>query len=119
VSSASLALLIAGVRVLALPLWCLFVACSTAVVLGYSIVSRRFPKEMAGRANTAINLIGFVGMFSGQWAIGLVLDLWPQTPGGYAPEGYPWALGLVWVVQLAGLLWLLSDRKLVRQASLS
>jgi MFS family permease len=119
VSSASLALIIVGARALALPLWCVFVASSTSVVLGYSIVSRRYPKEMAGRANTAINLIGFVGMFSGQWAIGLVLDLWPQIPGGYAPEAYPWALGLVWSVQLAGLLWLLSDRKLISQLALS
>ena len=43
------------------------------------ILSRRYPKAMAGRANTAINVFGFVGMFAGQWGIGLVLDLWPPT----------------------------------------
>ena len=32
---------------------------------------------------------------------------------GYAPEAYPWALGIVWAVQLAGLLWLLSGRRLL------
>ena len=37
-------------------LWCVFVAAGTAVVLGYAILSRRYPKEMSGRANTAINL---------------------------------------------------------------
>jgi predicted MFS family arabinose efflux permease len=76
-----------------LAVWCVFVATGTSVVLGYSIFSRRTPPGMAGRVNTAINLIGFIGMFSGQWAIGLVLDLWPPQGAGYAPEAYPWAFG--------------------------
>jgi predicted MFS family arabinose efflux permease len=112
VASASLgALIVLGRNPLAMPLWFLFVAAATAVVLGYSILSRRYPKAMAGRANTAINVFGFVGMFTGQWAIGLVLDLWPQTISGYAAEAYPWALGMVWAAQLAGLLWLWSGRR--------
>jgi len=112
-SSASLLFIILGARTLAMPLWCLFVVGGTSVVLGYSILSRRLPKEMAGRANTAINQLGFIGMFGGQWVIGLVLDLWPQTPGGYAAEAYPWAFGLVWAIQLAGLLWLASKPTLL------
>jgi len=112
-SSLALASLALGVRTAALALWFVFVAGGTSVVLMYSVLSRRYPKEMAGRANTAINVIGFVGMFAGQWGIGLVLDLWPQSPAGYAPEAYPWALGMVWAVQLAGLLWLWTGRRLV------
>jgi MFS family permease len=99
----------------ALALWFAFVAGGTAVVLSYSLLSRRYPKEMAGRANTAANVAGFVGMFCGQWAIGLVLDLWPSSATGYAPEGYPWALGMVWAVQLAGLAWLWSGRALLER----
>jgi len=114
-SSVALALIALGVRG-ALALWFLFVAGGTAVVLIYSLLSRRFPKEMAGRANTAVNVVGFVGMFGGQWGIGLVLDRWPQSPAGYAPEAYPWALGMVWAIQLAGLLWLLSGRRLLERA---
>ena len=110
-SAASLGLLVFGLGSLAV--WCVFVAAGTAVVLAYSIVARRYPREMAGRVNTAVNVIGFVGMFSGQWGIGLVLDLWPQTGEGYAPEAYPWALGMVWAVQLAGLAWLWTGRKLL------
>ena len=114
-SSLCLALLVFGVK--SLLLWCLFVGSATAVVLGYSILSRRYPKAMAGRANTAINLVGFAGMFAGQWGIGLVLDRWPQTGtginAGYAPEAYPWALGMVWAVQLAGLAWLWSGREIL------
>jgi len=114
-SSLSLGLLILGAGSLAL--WCVFVGCGTAVVLAYSIVARRYPKEMAGRANTAVNVVGFIGMFSGQWGIGAVLSLWPphlaNGAAGYAPEGYPWALAAVWLAQLAGLAWLWSGRKLL------
>jgi predicted MFS family arabinose efflux permease len=114
-SSLCLGLLMLGVGSLAL--WCVFVGTGTAVVLAYSIVARRYPREMAGRVNTAVNVIGFVGMFSGQWGIGAVLSLWPQSgaglTAGYAPEAYPWALAMVWAVQLAGLAWLWSGRRLL------
>jgi predicted MFS family arabinose efflux permease len=114
VSSASLAWLAFGApAATAMPVWCLFVAAGTAASLSYSILSRRYPKAMAGRANTAINVFGFAGMFSGQWGVGLALDLWPQSAAGYAPEAYPWALGMVWAVQLAGLAWLWSGRRLL------
>ena len=111
-SSLSLALLVLGVKLLLL--WLIFVGAGTSVVLAYSILSRRLPKAMAGRANTAINVFGFVGMFSGQWGIGLVLDLWRPSASGYAAEAYPWALGMTWAVQLAGLAWLWSGRALLQ-----
>jgi predicted MFS family arabinose efflux permease len=110
-SSLCLALVIGGAN--SLLLWCVFVAGGTAVVLAYPILSLRYPKAMAGRANTAINVFGFIGMFSGQWGIGLVLDLWPATARGYAAEGYTWALGMAWAVQLAGLAWIWSGRALL------
>lgn len=120
IASLSLALIAFGPKALVqtapVALWFVFVAGGTSVVLGYSLLSRRYPKEMAGRANTAINVVGFAGMFAGQWGIGLVLGRWPQSPSGYAPEAYPWALGIVWAVQLAGLLWLLTGRRLLQNA---
>ena len=106
VSSACLAAVTFAPTALALPLWFAFVAAGSSVVLGYSLVSERYPPAMAGRVNTGINVFGFVGMFSGQWLFGVILDFWPQTPSGYAREAYPWALGLLWSVQLAGLIWL-------------
>lgn len=111
-SSASLLSIILGLK--SLLLWCVFVAAGTAVVLGYAILSRRYPKEISGRVNTAINLFGFIGMFGGQWGIGLVLDFWPASATGYAAEAYPWALGMVWAAQLAGLAWLWLGRSLFR-----
>jgi len=114
-ASFSLALLALGTRTGSLLLWCAFVGGSTAIVLSFSLLSRRYPKEMAGRANTGINVFGFSGMFLGQWGLGAVLDLWPQSTTGYAPEAYTWALGLAWATQLAGLVWLWSGRRLLER----
>ena len=113
-ASICLGLLALGVRTGAIALWCGFFGCTTAVVLSYSLFSRRYPKEMIGRVNSALNVSVFVGMFSGQWAVGLVLNLWPQTDIGYAPEAYAWALGGLWLMQAAGLAWLWNGRRLFR-----
>jgi len=108
---AALFLLLAGVRQAALLLWCLYFGCTTAVVLVYPILSRRHPKAMAGRVNTALNVFVFAGMFAGQWLVGLVLSLWPQVAGGYDPRGYGWSIGLLWLAQAAGLAWLWAGRR--------
>jgi len=114
IASAGLLLLVAGARTGVLVLWSVFFGSATSVVLSYSLYSRRFPKEMAGRVNTALNVFVFVGMFTGQWAVGLVLNLWPQVGDGYAPEAYAWALGGLWLVQAAGLAWLWRGRRLLQ-----
>jgi predicted MFS family arabinose efflux permease len=111
-ASLCLALLAAGLHTGTLVLWGLFFGGSTSVVLSYSLYSRRYPTGMAGRVNSALNVCVFIGMFSGQWAVGLVLNQWPQTAIGYAPEAYVWALGGLWLVQFLGLAWLWSGRKL-------
>ncbi len=114
VSSLCLLLLALGVPTGALALWSLLFCGSTAAVLAYPLLGRRYPKEMAGRVNTALNVFVFIGMFTGQWAVGIVLNQWPQTTTGYAPEAYPWALGALWVIQFAGLAWLWSGRRYFR-----
>ncbi len=111
-ASLCLGLIAAGLRAGHVVLWCLYFGCATGSVLCYSLFSRRYPKEMAGRVNTALNVAVFVGMFTGQWAVGLVLNLWPQTAAGYAPEAYPWALGGLCLLQAAGVAWLWRGRAL-------
>jgi predicted MFS family arabinose efflux permease len=107
-----LAALALGVTRLAVPLWCAFVFCGTGATLAHSIATRRYPREMAGRVNTALNTFTFMGIFSGQWAVGAILSLWPPTAAGYDPRGYFWAFGALFLVQVAGLAWLWSGRRL-------
>jgi predicted MFS family arabinose efflux permease len=113
-AAALLGLLSLGVTRFAVPLWCAFVFCATGATLAHSIATRRYPREMAGRVNTALNTFTFTGIFLGQWAVGAILSLWPQTAAGYDPRGYPWAFGALWLVQVAGLAWLWSGRSLFR-----
>ena len=69
-----------------------------------------FPAHYAGRVSTSSNLVVFSVIFAGQWAIGKIVDLWPRTATGYAADGYTWAFGALFILQLAGLLWLALSR---------
>src|SRR5919204_2911621 len=84
----ALALLALGVTSGAVLLWAVFIFCGTAATLAHSIATRRYPRDMAGRVNTALNTFTFMGTFLGQWGIGVILNLWPQTGSGYNPRGY-------------------------------
>jgi MFS family permease len=111
-ASLFLALLALGVTQGAVLLWAGFVFCGTGATLAHSIATRRYPREMAGRINTALNTFTFLGIFIGQWATGAILNLWPPAAaGGYDPRGYAWALGALWTVQAAGLAWLWAGRR--------
>jgi hypothetical protein len=47
-------------------------------------------------------------VFLFQTGIGAILDLWPRkADGGWAPEGYAWALGMTLSIQFAAALWIL------------
>lgn len=48
--------------------------------------------------------------------VGLVLNLWPQSAIGYAPEAYSWAPGGLWLAQASGLAWLWSGRRLFQNS---
>jgi MFS family permease len=77
-------------------------------ILAYSILSRHFPAEYTGRANTGLNLLVFVAAFAFQYAIGALLDLWPgATPGTYGPQGYRVAFGGILVLEALAWAWLL------------
>jgi predicted MFS family arabinose efflux permease len=114
-ASLFLALLALGITQGAVLLWAGFVFCGTGATLAHSIATRRYPREMAGRINTALNTFTFFGIFVGQWATGAILNLWPPTGtggnAGYDPRGYAWALGALWTVQAAGLAWLWAGRR--------
>lgn len=112
VASLCLLLLVLGVRTGHLVLWSLFFGCATTVTLSYALFSHRYPKHMVGRVNSALNVAVFIGMFSGQWAVGLIINQWPQVQNGYAPEAYAWSLGFLWLIQFTGLAWLWSGRRL-------
>jgi predicted MFS family arabinose efflux permease len=110
-----LAALALGITTGAVLIWSGFVFCGASATLAHSIATRRYPREMAGRVNTALNTFTFLGVFLGQWATGAILALWPATSTGYDPRGYFWALGALWLVQAAGLACLWNGRSLFEE----
>jgi hypothetical protein len=108
-----LVLLALGVTTGAVLIWSAFVFFGTGATLAHSIATRRFPREMAGRVNTALNTFTFMGIFLGQWATGAVLNRFPPSATGYDPRGYAYALGALALIQAAGLAWLWTGRRAV------
>lgn len=86
--------------------WMLFGFSGTAGIISYAALSQKFPAHLAGRINTAINLLVFVAAFAAQWGIGAIINLWPLSAGGgYAPAGYRTAFALLGGLQLLTIAW--------------
>ncbi len=90
----------------AIPVWLLFGFFGTSCILPYAVLSQAFPSHLAGRANTGLNLFVFVAAFVAQWAIGLIIGLWPEVaPGVYHPHGYRAGFGMLVVLQVLAAGW--------------
>jgi hypothetical protein len=90
----------------------------TAGIVTYAELSRQFPASLAGRVNTALNLLVFVAAFAGQWGIGAIVNLWtPSAQGIFPAEAYRVGFGVMLVLQVLGLVWFFLAGKFVRQNS--
>ena len=105
VASTALTLVFAlGVTALAVPAWCLFAFVGPISTLSYTILTRRYERTLTGRANTALNLLAFLGAFAMQWGIGVIVSLWaPGEDGRYPVVAYSTAFWICGAIQLAGL----------------
>jgi hypothetical protein len=98
-----------------LPLWMSFGFLGTSGILAYAALSQQFPVRLAGRVNTALNLLVFLAAFMGQWAIGAIIGLWPVgADGRYALEGYRAGFGVMLGLQSISLVWFLMVSRIVR-----
>jgi predicted MFS family arabinose efflux permease len=55
--------------------WLLLGLMGNITALSYTVISRHFPLQLSGRANTALNLLVFLGAFGVQSAMGGIVDL--------------------------------------------
>jgi MFS family permease len=99
--------------------WLLFGFLGAYPIQFMPLLARSFPPHLAGRVSTSCNLAIFTLVFTGQWAIGKVVDHWPRTAAGYSPDGYTWSLGTLFFLQLAGLAWMVVSQAhpLIERAS--
>ncbi len=90
--------------------WVAFGFFSTATTLCYAILSQYFDPRLAGRVNTALNLLVFIGAFVVQWGLGAIIGMWSETADGHYPQAaYQAAFGLMLLLQLLSLTWLAFD----------
>lgn len=74
-------------------LWLALAACVTVTTLTQTGVSLAFPVALAGRANSAFNLMVFVGSFIVQWGVGLLIDMFSSF-GTSPPDAMRGALAI-------------------------
>ena len=91
--------------------WAVVAAVGAATVLSYAILAEYFPKELAGRANGALNLFHISAAFAVQYAIGVVVQQWAPEAGHYPAIAYQTAFALILVVQVAAWFWFVFPRK--------
>lgn len=90
---------------------------ATTGTLYYPELAKSVAPHLAGRANTALNLVVFIGAFMAQYGTGAVLGLWPSEGGRYAPEGYRWAFGGTLAVEILTFAWLVRCRLHMRRGT--
>jgi len=74
--------------------------------LAYSQLSAAFPVTLAGRVNTALNLLVFVGAFGLQWGIGAMVDR-ANAFGLSRADGFRLTFTLLLLLQAAAYAWFL------------
>ncbi len=80
--------------------------CSVSAIV-YAMLARHFGGAFAGRANTANTLLVFGGSFLIQFAMGVIIDLWPRdAAGAYPTPAYQTAFGLVFLGLFLSLAWM-------------
>jgi hypothetical protein len=85
--------------------WSLYGLGATATVLAYTVLNEGFAAELAARANTALNLLVFVGSFATQWGIGLLVDAARVALGLGEADGLRLAFAVVLSADLLGCAW--------------
>ncbi|MGE3064439.1 MAG: nitrate/nitrite transporter [Hyphomicrobiaceae bacterium] len=91
--------------------WIAIAAVGAGTVLSYAILSEMFPRAASGRANGALNLLHVTAAFAVQYAIGLVIQLWPAEGGHYPEDAYQMALGVNLALQVAAFLWFVRPKR--------
>jgi predicted MFS family arabinose efflux permease len=79
-------------------------------VLSFVALAEYFPKEIAGRANAALAIFHIGGAFTLQYAIGLIVQLWPSEQGHYPAIAYQTAFAFDVALQIAALIWFVVPR---------
>lgn len=90
-------------------LWLLLAMCVPVTTLVQSHVALAFPAALAGRANSAYNLMLFVGAFATQWGFGVLAD-GLKANGMSAVDAFRATLAIAAALQAAALIYFIASR---------
>jgi predicted MFS family arabinose efflux permease len=90
--------------------WAVVAAVGSVTVLSFAILASYFPKQLAGRANAALNLFHIAAAFVVQYATGVVLQHWTPEAGRYPEIAYQTAFALNLAIQAAAWIWFMFPR---------
>ncbi len=85
--------------------WSLYGLGACVNVLGFTVLNEGFARDIAGRANTALNLVMFGGSFLTQWGIGVVVDLMRTAFGFGNASGLRIAFAAILLGDAAAFAW--------------
>jgi len=85
--------------------WAIYGLGASVNVLAFTVVNDGFATELAGRANTAVNLVTFTGSFAMQWGVGLAVDGARAVLGLETAGGLKLAFVIVLALNVATLAW--------------
>ncbi len=87
-------------------LWTGFGFFINAMSLSYAILTQTFPRKLAGRLNTNLNMMMISAAFLAQYLVGWVIEFWPfSLAEGYHPQAYRFGFGLLLSIQFFSLVW--------------
>lgn len=93
--------------------WSLIGMVGSATVISYAALAEFFPKEMAGRANGAMNVLHIGAAFAIQSLVGLIVQEWPADRAGHYPaSAYGVAFGFIGTLLLSALIWFIWPAKI-------
>jgi ParB/RepB/Spo0J family partition protein len=87
--------------------------------LRYATMAEYFPKELAGRANAALNVFHIGGAFVVQYMTGLLVQLWAPTNGHYPEIAYQTAFAFNVGLQIVAGVWFALTWILTRRGELN
>jgi MFS family permease len=106
---ASQAAMLAGLGP-AMPLWFAYGVGVSGGSLSYSLLSAHFAPALSGRVTTTLNLLLFIGAFTLQWGLGVLID--GLGAAGFAtPAAYRATFALLLMLQAASYAWFLFESR--------
>lgn len=97
-------------------LWALLAFVYPMCNIAYAILTRSLPLALSGRANTALNLVAFVGAFGLQWGMGILVDAL-RAAGFSAVGAYRATFAALLVLQAVAVAWMFVGRRAGSEAA--